>query len=71
MGTLDKKHKSRLTMRKINDQTIQLVTGMICDLADGAVIEARWDDSVDPVQSFLTEEQLVQLNKYQGHTWDY
>lgn len=51
-----------LEKRQITDQTIELITN-IRYLGNSPVM-AEWDDAFDKSKRFLTDSQMVQLEKY-------
>jgi hypothetical protein len=54
--------KDMLNKRQITDQTIELITNIRYD--NNVPVLAEWDDAFDKSKRFLTDEQMVQLEKY-------
>lgn len=52
-----------LDKRQITDQTIELVKNIRYN-EDGIPVFAEWDDAFLPESRFLTDDQMVQLEKF-------
>lgn len=57
------KQSKELTNRQINDDTVSLI-GEVIYTEDNVAVMAFWDDRVDKTKGWLTDHQLLELNKY-------